>query len=137
MRQPIEFRAYNRELKRMEVVGAIDWDYEGNVVTCNTESTKMYRYPPEEILLMQYTGLKDKNGIKIFAGDILAFRDATTGISYPAAVEWDSDCPSYEIGCGIPGCHGMEMLDKDHADNDEIIGNIYENPELLTGGDDV
>ena len=74
----------------------------------------------------------DKNGIKIFEGDIIACRDATTGKSYPTVIEWDEDSPGYWYGVAIPGCHGMDSLDEQSANNDEVIGNIYENPDLLT-----
>ena len=67
----------------------------------------------------QFTGVTDKNGVKIFEGDILLFGDKSF------AVEWKNDI----VGFGyfytsdrVLGCDGI---------NCEVIGNIHENHELL------
>ena len=72
--------------------------------------------------LMQYTGLKDKNNKEIYEGDI--FRIGSKKILY--VVEW--------IDCGLKGKQirngswiGLDFWKKDI----EILGNIYENPELI------
>ena len=73
--------------------------------------------------LMQYTGLKDKNGVEIYEGDILDFDEVEWGGKFdPEAV------PVIDKLIGDWGMHGS------HADVSEwraVIGNIYENPELL------
>ena len=61
-------------------------------------------------ILMQYTGLKDKNGKEIYEGDIVQF------LIHRKLVEWSQE----EARFTCPG-----------AVNGEVIGNIYENPELL------
>jgi hypothetical protein len=69
--------------------------------------------------LMQYTGLKDKNGKEIYEGDIdgsdepmyVVFENGSFGLKY-------KDMPNYFDTC----------IDWNRV---EIIGNIYENPELL------
>lgn len=82
--------------------------------------------------IMQYTGLKDKNGKEIYEGDILKFdkqewyrspiksyEDIEREPEHYSEVKWFRDGWSY---------------DGSHSDLDtycEIIGNIYENPELL------
>ena len=71
----------------------------------------------ENDILMQFTGLKDKNGKEIYEGDIVEYETFDTIIG---VVEWCAG--SYLL-------NGEEMyLDKDIY---KIIGNIYENPELL------
>lgn len=96
---------------------------------------------PEEFKIMQFTGLKDKNGKEIYEGDILKviFEKAN---QYPhlniiKAVEWGSYSDGEyvsNIECWMAGdepvsdkggMYGSSVHDY------EIIGNIYENPELL------
>lgn len=85
----------------------------------------------------QYTGIKDKNGDKIFEGDILRFMIPDTGEWSKNITEiyWgDSGWYFKEIrpngGCTEPDIFS-ECMGKEY----EIIGNIYDNPELLKGGD--
>ena len=69
----------------------------------------------------QYTGLKDKNGKKIFEGDIVKSKYGV----FKSKVEWnDSFCGFF------PFCNNDTGI---FADECEVIGNIYENKELLEG----
>lgn len=73
--------------------------------------------------LMQYTGLKDKNGAEIYEGDIVKAKG-----EYPAIIEFSfgSFCINHI------GFAGKWTSIRDVAtDRYEVIGNIYENPELL------
>lgn len=72
--------------------------------------------------LMQYTGLKDKNGKEIYEGDI--FHIGSKKILY--VVEW--------IDCGLKGrqIKNKSWIGLDYWKDDiEVIGNIYENPEVI------
>lgn len=94
----------------------------------------------EEMTLMQYTGLKDKNGKEIYEGDILKFL-----VHYPADFQERNPYKRYGRICGpVLWEEGWLYADKkEHNGQDdmllyqsssqefEIIGNIYQNPELL------
>jgi len=68
-------------------------------------------------VLMQYTGLLDKNGKEIYEGDIFEF-------DYPMEVLWD-------MGSWVVKTKKGSSLLFGYTTEGEIIGNIYENPELL------
>ena len=84
--------------------------------------------------LMQSTGLKDKNGKLIYEGDIVQFYD--DGILKTMKIVWDDDEFDFKA-IGLKKsveCYGQDFsylgcIEKE--DNLEVIGNIYENPELL------
>jgi len=95
--------------------GGVDWHLEQRKI--------------DDIQLMQYTGLQDKTGRDIFDGDIVECVFAT-GKEFCKVIE--------EKGCFWVSQKGMKYLQTEAHDNlywhnseCEIIGNIYENPELL------
>ena len=69
---------------------------------------------------MQYTGLKDCKGKEIYEGDIVEVRIDGMGTGHKHPVVWDNDDATYKFGHAMLG--GSDV---------EIIGNIYENKELL------
>lgn len=78
----------------------------------------------ENIILMQSTGLKDKNGKEIFEGDILGTQDGLLN----GVVEYRTDLGM--LTNSLIRYNNFERLCNVASDR-EIIGNIYENPELL------
>lgn len=74
------------------------------------------------IILMQFTGLKDKNGKEIYEGDIFTCKDQ----NYTESV-------IFLEGCFVSDFNKIEISNSIQYENIEIIGNIYENPELLKG----
>ena len=117
----IKFRAWDTQEKRMieqglfiECNGLVFHD-EGDMGYLLKEIAKKDKY-----VVMQFTGLKDKNGKEIYEGDIVKLPDSKGCIHKPLKIKWKND---RWIGKG--------ELDYDFHKNWEVIGNIYENPELI------
>lgn len=85
-----------------------------------------YAVRPETI--GQNTGLKDKNGKEIYEGDIVS-KKLSEGIQYLKVVEFKKIC---QPGAGSDGYY--HAIGYDRYDKSKIVGNIYENPELLKDG---
>lgn len=79
--------------------------------------------------LGQYTGLTDKCSTKIFEGDII--QNVTEGKT--AVVQWFSEYSAFMLWCKSE--NQVYWLYNNDFHNIEVIGNIYDNPELLGGAD--
>ena len=75
----------------------------------------------------QYTGLTDKNGTRIFEGDVV--QNVTEGKT--AVVQWFSEHSAFMLWCKSE--NQVYWLYENDFLNIEIIGNIHDNPELLKG----
>lgn len=112
----IKFRAWDRRHNEMILIDDFYW-FEENQVHSQDEACGT----TGDFVLMQYTGLKDKNGVEIYEGDIVRAIDVIS------SVEWVND-GFWEIAA--PGTAESTLLGN-HIGVIEVIGNIYENPELL------
>lgn len=90
--------------------------------------------------VMQYIGLNDKNGNEIYEGDILCndeyqtweWRGVVKFSHGVFGVEWLSNVKSKSMVGSWGQKHNLRKLDDDIVERQIIIGNIYENPELLS-----
>lgn len=123
----------NREIKfRCWKVEDYDWDdkpiwkmidAENLAFESHEPLVDLLKSDPESEILMQYTGLKDKNGKEIYEGDICKWPSGNI-----SKIVWsDKGCFSaIPINGKTSGRHGIV------THYIEIVGNLYETPELLT-----
>lgn len=92
---------------------------------------------PDKYELMQFTGLKDKNGIEIYEGDILEFKNElgkhnihkVFRVAGGLAINSHNDDFYRDFTSFYEACADMQTIG--YIVQCKIIGNIYENPELL------
>ncbi len=116
MQDRFRFRCYHKIYKKIYDVYSITPF--GVIISSLAVSNKKTNF--EECILMQCTGLKDKNGKLIYEGDILRINNKEI-----QPVEYMECYAQFHIER-----HGV--VESFFANTYEVIGNIYENPELLT-----
>lgn len=140
MKREIKFRAWDNKYKYMNykvLVGTYgEWENvkdDKNYTACSMwiEPGKVdYECEPhwthfepyhKDIHLMQYTGLKDKNGVEVYEGDKVMFDNEWTEPDEIGVITWNKDTASFQIKGHIPSS-SMK-----HLDRMKVIGNIYEN----------
>ena len=135
----VKFRAFVETYNGKEMVN--DWcflnqkDNHFNAVDLTNERPDI----GEVFSVMQFTGLKDKNGIEIYEGDILCNDEYQTWewrgvVKFSHGVfgaEWLSNVKSQSMVGSWGQKHNLRKLDDDIVERQIVIGNIYENPELL------
>lgn len=123
MNREIKFRVWDIKNKEMLKVQELDFEptFYGGRIAIRLDQYNDY-FDTEDMILMQYTGLDDKNGKEIYEGDIVKYENMTGKImffngsfimsNFEETEEWELGVINEEI---------------------EVIGNIYENSELLGG----
>lgn len=87
--------------------------------------------PMADVILMQYTNLKDKNGKEIYEGDVVHYEYYYRGKDYWAVI-WAYDRWVMRRGEREPGDESVrDDSPTIRWEESEVIGNIYSNPELL------
>jgi hypothetical protein len=115
MNRVIKFRAWNGDAGLM-------------VEPSGEELDSLIKYPDlnQEWSVMQFTGLLDKNGVEVYEGDIVR---CTKGCLHEMV--WMKQVPNQNLG-GTPGFYLAGLMSGySWIGREEILGNIYENPELL------
>ena len=116
-----KFRAWDKENEVMIYPKGVLFD--GRVVNFSCGMLESF----EGYELMQCTGLYDKNGKGIYEGDIVRFH-YKTGVYKIGTVVWNDLFGSWDIDCS--DFVSYKSLGQ-YKSVSEVIGNIYENPELL------
>lgn len=119
------FRAFLKDTKKIADVKSIFFENEVAKVTDN----EFYQF--EDIILMQSTGLHDKNGVEIFEGDIVEHFDFNSNEISKSEVRILKGC--FYLVISVDGFkYDVPIMDlKDDECILEIKGNVHENPELL------
>ena len=131
----IKFRAWDKNNKKMLEVDGINFNefgfkqYKSAAIACELPGTELSQIVNlSEVELMQYTGLKDKNGKEIYEGDIVMAINYHCGATEVLTVRYfmGSPCLCFkEQDTGTP----LYPLIVTHSF--EVIGNTYEHPQLL------
>ena len=133
----IKFRAWDKESQKIYYVVTLDTESvygKCEVPIIRVKTGKMLdEYQPEyktvyDYTLMQYTGLKDKNGKEIYEGDIVENTTQTVYLGDKFEVVWNKNYAGYQLmsngfTSNIPLIQNFMSY--------KVIGNIFENPELI------
>lgn len=152
----IKFRAWNKEEKCMiysdEVYPKSEYKFEfeifnnfkltlmkminrENAYHKDGEETHIEYFEPVDAEIMQYTGIKDSNGNEIYEGDIIKRIDRTP-IAQMYGKEVIGVVVFAEASFALDIHEGFYLMNNNRLSNlcsYEVMGNIYENPELLEG----
>lgn len=144
------YRAWDKEFKEMVQVDALVFDEQ--IIKATYKNGNVVKEDLKNYVLMQSTGLKDKNGKEIYEGDILKFNDEWDEYCYEGYVDGVCEGVNYveiekETTCfgfgktKIPESSLFNLVNDEHltfkeliTDTSfefEIIGNIHTNPELV------
>jgi len=125
----------------MYPVRDIEWGTGGHMWVIAEDGENGIELIDDEAHFMQYTGLRDKNGQEIYESDILRVT-GEDGESYVATVKWFGDeyYPAFDLE-GIPAAwnydaNALSTIFQSGFETCEVIGNIYDTPELLEVADD-
>lgn len=121
-----KFRAWDKQGKTMNDVESINFDWNRIFLLDWCVACKF-----EDIELMQSTGLKDKNGVEIFEGDVVQWGDTPDWEEKPIRVAVVKINPDIQFDSNVGIFQYGQFAYQDTERFLTILGNIYENPELL------
>ena len=131
MNREIKFRAWDNENKYMITSKQGIFTALRNSMNITVQDNGYYntgdllKPNKEKYTLMQYTGLKDKNGVEIYEGDLIEYKDSTG--KHIKEVKFDKGC----FYAGLHGGSSTRVAPKlINARISKVIGNIYEEKEV-------
>ncbi|GIM60522.1 hypothetical protein CAPN008_05720 [Capnocytophaga canis] len=113
MKREIKFRAFDKEAKTMYNVRAIDFENQEILIEDEVHDVLLNF---DDVILMQFTGLYDKNSKEIYEGDVIPIFGKNHAVKFKY---------------GMFRINDREMRRYIHSIPLEVIGNVYENPELV------
>lgn len=125
----IKFRAWKNQAERMYDVTNMMWkdDWIGVNSTDSIGINYVDNHLPNDYELMQYTGLKDKNEVEIYEGDVCLY-DGLPGAKKGLPIVWHRG-GFFLQGRLVTDTEPLTQVSSHRSM--EVIGNIWENPELL------
>ena len=136
--RPIEFRVWDKERQAFCSTDMLEFGCIFNLINGVLDLKNGKEY----YIFQQFTGLLDKNGKKIFEGDIIKYAPFNSSCHGKAGIPYENGiviCPKYGTWC----IKGKELYQKEilfdnsftgkesEFEDEEVVGNIFENPELL------
>lgn len=125
----IKFRAFDLDEKKMKTVNSVDFTNE--LITVYDKESLEHVLSFEDVELMQYTNFNDKNNTEIYDGDIIKFKyPIDRRIIEKYFVIYSNEQASYVLTKGEE-TDRVPLYHLNSSNYMEVIGNIYENKELL------
>lgn len=128
----IKFRVWHKKMQRMYEVLTLNFKQQMLSSPCRDGcETGIDGFSFDEMELVQFTGLVDKHGKEIYEGDIIQ----RSTIKVPLLVRWNQKEAKFDVAKDPDNFNATviwytQLIEEEY----EIIGNIYENPELMRGG---
>lgn len=126
-----KFRAWTEE---GEVMYYDVYPFKDGTLLLSYDEIAFDEVPASDFILMQSTCLFDKNGNEIFEGDIVKFSDCDDDVYVTPAV-WDKNYACFGVSFSGKYPVSFDYLEEFYTElkDIEVVGNIYENKELLEG----